>query len=280
MPTQIERRDRRRRCSRSAASTSSSTTRASRSRSRCSRPPSRTGTSSTTSWRRARSSSSKAAAQVLIEQGMGGDIVYIASKNSVFAGPNNIAYSATKADQAHQVRLLAVELGEHGIRVNGINPDGVVRGSGIFASGWGANRAKTYGIDGGGPRQVLRPAHDPQARGAARERRQRRLGAHRTRPLAHDRAAHPGRRGRRGRVPAVTAGGHTAAPSPPSTSAPRAAGSCSGTSTESGSDSSRSSRFANGPGAHARRAALEHPRAVPRRRRGPRRRACAPSRNC
>jgi rhamnulose-1-phosphate aldolase len=89
---------------------------------------------------------SKATAPILIEQEMGGDIVYIASKNSVFAGPNNIAYSATKADQAHQVRLLAVELGEHGVRVNGINPDGVVRGSGIFASGWGANRAKTYGI--------------------------------------------------------------------------------------------------------------------------------------
>jgi len=90
---------------------------------------------------------SKATAPVLIEQGMGGDVIYISSKNSVFAGPNNIAYSATKADQAHQVRLLAVELGEHGVKVNGINPDGVVRGSGIFAAGWGANRAKTYGID-------------------------------------------------------------------------------------------------------------------------------------
>jgi rhamnulose-1-phosphate aldolase len=89
---------------------------------------------------------SKATARVLIDQGMGGDVIYIASKNAVFAGPNNIAYSATKADQAHQVRLLAVELGEHGVKVNGINPDGVVRGSGIFASGWGANRAKTYGI--------------------------------------------------------------------------------------------------------------------------------------
>lgn len=89
---------------------------------------------------------SKAAAAALIAQGMGGDIVYISSKNSVFAGPNNIAYSATKADQAHQVRLLAVELGEHGVRVNGINPDGVVRGSGIFAGGWGADRAATYGV--------------------------------------------------------------------------------------------------------------------------------------
>jgi rhamnulose-1-phosphate aldolase/alcohol dehydrogenase len=90
---------------------------------------------------------SKAAAKILIEQQLGGDVIYISSKNSVFAGPNNIAYSATKADQAHQVRLLAVELGEHGVRVNGINPDGVVRGSGIFASGWGANRAATYGVE-------------------------------------------------------------------------------------------------------------------------------------
>ncbi|MBB2975828.1 rhamnulose-1-phosphate aldolase/alcohol dehydrogenase [Microbacterium endophyticum] len=90
---------------------------------------------------------SRAAAKALIEQGMGGDVIYISSKNSVFAGPNNIAYSATKADQAHQVRLLAVELGAYGVRVNGINPDGVVRGSGIFAAGWGANRAATYGVN-------------------------------------------------------------------------------------------------------------------------------------
>ncbi|MGH3373762.1 MAG: bifunctional aldolase/short-chain dehydrogenase [Actinoallomurus sp.] len=89
---------------------------------------------------------SREAARTMIEQGMGGDIVYIASKNSVFAGPNNVAYSAAKADQAHQVRLLAAELGEHGIRVNGVNPDGVVRGSGIFAGGWGAQRAAVYGV--------------------------------------------------------------------------------------------------------------------------------------
>ncbi|MFJ3403259.1 bifunctional aldolase/short-chain dehydrogenase [Promicromonospora sp. NPDC090134] len=89
---------------------------------------------------------SRETARVLVDQGMGGDIVYISSKNSVFAGPNNIAYSATKADQAHQVRLLAAELGQYGIRVNGVNPDGVVRGSGIFASGWGANRAAVYGV--------------------------------------------------------------------------------------------------------------------------------------
>ena len=89
---------------------------------------------------------SRETARVLIAQGLGGDIVYISSKNSLFAGPNNVAYGATKADQAHQVRLLAAELGGHGIRVNGINPDGVVRGSGIFAGGWGAKRAAVYGV--------------------------------------------------------------------------------------------------------------------------------------
>jgi len=89
---------------------------------------------------------SREAARVMVEQGMGGDIVYIASKNAVFAGRDNLAYGAAKADQAHQVRLLAAELGEHGIRVNGVNPDAVVRGSGIFAGGWGAERAAVYGV--------------------------------------------------------------------------------------------------------------------------------------
>jgi rhamnulose-1-phosphate aldolase/alcohol dehydrogenase len=89
---------------------------------------------------------SREAARVMRDQKMGGDIVYICSKNSVVAGPDNIGYGAAKADQAHQVRLLAAELGALGIRVNGINPDGVVRGSGIFARGWGAKRAAVYGV--------------------------------------------------------------------------------------------------------------------------------------
>jgi NAD(P)-dependent dehydrogenase (short-subunit alcohol dehydrogenase family) len=88
----------------------------------------------------------RAAAEAMIAQGLGGDIIYVVSKNALYAGPSNVAYGAAKADQAHQVRLLAVELGEHGIRVNGVNPDGVVRGSGIFAGGWGAQRAATYGV--------------------------------------------------------------------------------------------------------------------------------------
>jgi rhamnulose-1-phosphate aldolase/alcohol dehydrogenase len=90
---------------------------------------------------------SREATRIMIEQGIGGDIVYVASKNAVVAGPSNVAYSASKADQAHQVRLLAAELGEHGIRVNAVNPDGVVQGSGIFAGDWGEQRAAHYGVD-------------------------------------------------------------------------------------------------------------------------------------
>ena len=139
----------------------------------------------------------------MIEQGLGGDIVYISTKNSLFAGPNNIAYSATKADQAHQVRLLAAELGEYGIRVNGINPDGVVRGSGHLRRRLGRQAGRGLRRRRGGPRQVLRPAHPAQARGPARPRGQRGLRPDRRRPDADHRAARPGGR-RRGRgLPAV-----------------------------------------------------------------------------
>jgi rhamnulose-1-phosphate aldolase/alcohol dehydrogenase len=89
---------------------------------------------------------SRAAARAFAAQGRGGDIVYVVSKNAVVAGPENVAYGAAKADQAHQVRLLAAELGEIGVRVNGVNPDGVVSGSGIFAKGWGEQRAAVYGV--------------------------------------------------------------------------------------------------------------------------------------
>ena len=123
----------------------------------------------------------------------------------MFAGPNNIAYSAIKADQAHQVRLLAAELGEHGVKVNGINPDGVVRGSGIFAGGWGASRAAVYGV----------PEEELGAFYAQRTLLKREvLPEHcanavfalvRARPDPHDRAARAGRRGRGCGVPAMSA---------------------------------------------------------------------------
>jgi NAD(P)-dependent dehydrogenase (short-subunit alcohol dehydrogenase family) len=88
----------------------------------------------------------QAAARVMQVQQLDSDIVYVVSKNAAFAGPNNLAYGAAKANQAHQVRLLAAELGPSGVRVNGVSPDGVVQGSGIFANGWGQERAKVYGV--------------------------------------------------------------------------------------------------------------------------------------
>jgi NAD(P)-dependent dehydrogenase (short-subunit alcohol dehydrogenase family) len=89
---------------------------------------------------------SRAASRRMIEQGLGGDIVYVVSKNAVAAGPANVAYGAAKADQAHQVRLLAADLGPHGIRVNGVNPDAVIRGSGIFSGEWLRERAEAHGV--------------------------------------------------------------------------------------------------------------------------------------
>ncbi len=89
---------------------------------------------------------SRAAARIMRLQGTGGDIVYIASKNGLFAGPNNVAYGTAKAAQIHQARLLAAELAPLRVRVNVVNPDGVVRGSGIFEGAWGEDRARTYGV--------------------------------------------------------------------------------------------------------------------------------------
>jgi rhamnulose-1-phosphate aldolase/alcohol dehydrogenase len=80
------------------------------------------------------------------KQGMDGDIVNIASKNGLYAGPNNVAYGTAKAAQIHMSRLLAAELGKDKIRVNVVNPDAVVRGSKIWENGWGEGRAKAYGI--------------------------------------------------------------------------------------------------------------------------------------
>jgi NAD(P)-dependent dehydrogenase (short-subunit alcohol dehydrogenase family) len=90
---------------------------------------------------------SREAAKQMIALGGGGDLVHIVSKNSVVAGPSNAGYGTAKASQAHLIRLLAAELGVYGIRVNGINPDGVVSGSGIFTGDWLDNRAEAYGVD-------------------------------------------------------------------------------------------------------------------------------------
>jgi rhamnulose-1-phosphate aldolase/alcohol dehydrogenase len=89
---------------------------------------------------------SQSCIHVMRSQGFGGDIINIVSKNSIVAGPNNIAYGSAKAAQAHLSRLMAAELGADKIRVNVVNPDAVISDSNIWAGGWAEGRAKAYGI--------------------------------------------------------------------------------------------------------------------------------------
>jgi NAD(P)-dependent dehydrogenase (short-subunit alcohol dehydrogenase family) len=84
--------------------------------------------------------------RVLLEQGRGGSIVFVASKNALVAGANAAAYSSAKAASLHLARCLAEEGGAKGIRVNTVNPDAVIAGSGIWSSDWKAERASTYGV--------------------------------------------------------------------------------------------------------------------------------------
>lgn len=80
------------------------------------------------------------------QQATGGSIVFIASKNSVVAGPNAAAYSTAKAAELHLARCLAAEGGAASIRVNTVNPDAVLQGSRIWDSSWRTERADAYGI--------------------------------------------------------------------------------------------------------------------------------------
>ncbi|HZW71447.1 MAG TPA: SDR family oxidoreductase, partial [Hanamia sp.] len=89
---------------------------------------------------------SQSCIHVMRSQGFGGDIINIVSKNSIVAGPNNIAYGSAKAAQAHLSRLMAAELGADKICVNIVNPDAVISDSNIWAGGWAEGRAKAYGI--------------------------------------------------------------------------------------------------------------------------------------
>lgn len=79
-------------------------------------------------------------------QSLGGDFISIASKNGLVSGPNNVGYGTSKAAQQHMARLLAAELGGDKIRVNIVNPDGVIVGSKIWEGDWAEGRAKAYGI--------------------------------------------------------------------------------------------------------------------------------------
>ena len=81
------------------------------------------------------------------KQGIGGSMVFVGSKNSVYAGKNAAAYSTAKAAEAHLARCIAVEGGAHGIRVNTVLPDAVLQGSAIWNSDWRKDRAAAYGIE-------------------------------------------------------------------------------------------------------------------------------------
>ncbi len=84
--------------------------------------------------------------RLLKEQGRGGNMVFVTSKNAVYAGKDAAAYSAAKAAEAHLARCLAVEGGPVGIRVNSVLPDAVLQGSAIWSGRWREERAAAYGI--------------------------------------------------------------------------------------------------------------------------------------
>jgi rhamnulose-1-phosphate aldolase/alcohol dehydrogenase len=85
--------------------------------------------------------------KLMKQQALGGNMVFIGSKNSIYAGKNATAYSAAKALEAHLARCIASEGGEFGIRVNTILPDAILQGSAIWNSNWRNERAAAYGIE-------------------------------------------------------------------------------------------------------------------------------------
>jgi rhamnulose-1-phosphate aldolase/alcohol dehydrogenase len=90
---------------------------------------------------------SREAFRLIKEQGMGGSLIFVASKNAMAAGKNASAYSSAKAAELHLARCLAEEGGSERIRVNTVNPDAVLQGSRIWGSSWREERAAAYGIE-------------------------------------------------------------------------------------------------------------------------------------
>lgn len=99
---------------------------------------------------------SREAFKVMRAQGVGGSIVFIASKNGLAASPNASAYCTAKASEIHLARCLALEGAEAGIRVNVVNPDAVLRGSKIWSGEWLDQRASTYKTDKEGLEEMYR----------------------------------------------------------------------------------------------------------------------------
>jgi rhamnulose-1-phosphate aldolase/alcohol dehydrogenase len=99
---------------------------------------------------------SRAAFRMLRTQGIGGSVIFVASKNGLAASPNAAAYCTAKAAEIHLARCLALEGAEAGIRVNVVNPDAVLRGSKIWSGEWLNQRASTYKTDKDGLEEMYR----------------------------------------------------------------------------------------------------------------------------
>ena len=99
---------------------------------------------------------SREAFKLMRVQGIGGSVVFVASKNGLAASPNASAYCTAKASEIHLARCLALEGAEAGIRVNVVNPDAVLRGSKIWEGDWLDKRASTYGTDKEGLEEMYR----------------------------------------------------------------------------------------------------------------------------
>jgi rhamnulose-1-phosphate aldolase/alcohol dehydrogenase len=99
---------------------------------------------------------SRAAFRMFRAQGIGGSVIFVASKNGLAASPNAAAYCTAKAAEIHLARCLALEGAEAGIRVNVVNPDAVLRGSRIWQGEWLDQRAATYKTDREGLEEMYR----------------------------------------------------------------------------------------------------------------------------
>jgi rhamnulose-1-phosphate aldolase/alcohol dehydrogenase len=99
---------------------------------------------------------SREAFRIFRGQNIGGNVIFVASKNGLAASPNAAAYCTAKAAEIHLARCLALEGAEAQIRVNVVNPDAVLRGSKIWAGEWLEQRASTYKTDKDGLEEMYR----------------------------------------------------------------------------------------------------------------------------
>ncbi|CDI12201.1 bifunctional rhamnulose-1-phosphate aldolase/short-chain dehydrogenase [Agrobacterium pusense] len=90
---------------------------------------------------------SREAFRLLRRQNLGGNVVFVASKNGLASSPNASAYCTAKAAEIHLARCLALEGADAGIRVNTVNPDAVLRGSKIWSGEWREQRAASSKIE-------------------------------------------------------------------------------------------------------------------------------------